>query len=95
MLNKLPQLSETLVPNSVNPTDTIEYINSYIDNFSCENMSVDISFMNVLDACYVSTLCSTKHFTKYPQGKINWKISSELVREFNKDLELGNSSYIL
>lgn len=95
MLNKLPQLSETLVPNSVNPTDTIEYINSYIDNFSCENMSVDISFMNVLDACYVSTLCSTKHFTKYPQGKINWKISSELVREFNKDLELGNNNYIL
>ena len=26
MLNKLPQLSATLVPNSVNPTDTIEYI---------------------------------------------------------------------
>ena len=95
MLNKLPQLSATLVPNSVNPTDTIEYINSYIDKYSCENMSVDISFMNVLDACYVSTLCSTKHFTKYPQGKINWKISSELVREFNKDLELGNSNYIL
>ena len=95
MINKLPQLCETLVPNSVNPTDTIEYINSYIDNFSCENMSVDISFMNVLDACYVSTLCSTKHFTKYPQGKISWKISSELIREFNKDLELGNSDYIL
>ena len=95
MLNKLPQLSKTLVPNSVNPTDTIEYINSYIDNFSCENMSIDISFMNVIDACYVSTLCSTKHFTKYPQGKINWKISSDLVREFNKDLELGNNNYIL
>lgn len=95
MINKLPQLCETLVPNSVNPTDTIEYINSYIDKYSCENMSVDISFMNVLDACYVSTLCSTKHFTKYPQGKISWKISSELIREFNKDLELGNSDYIL
>ena len=95
MLNKLPQLSETLVPNSVNPTDTIEYINSYIDNFSCENMSVDISFMNVLDACYVSTLCSTKHFTKYPNGKISWKVSSESVKDFNKDLELGNNCYIL
>ena len=95
MLNKLPQLSETLVLNSVNPTENIEYINSYIDKNSCENLSVDISFMNVIDACYVSTLCATKHFTKYPKGRINWKISSELVREFNKDLELGNSNYIL
>lgn len=95
MLNKIPQLSETLVLSSVNPTDNIEYINSYIDKNSCESLSVDISFMNVIDACYVSTLCATKHFTKYPKGKISWKISSELVREFNKDLELGNCNYIL
>ena len=95
MLNKLPQLVETLCPNSSTPADAVNYINSYIDNYSCENMSVDISFMNVLDACYVSTICATKHFTKYPKGKISWKISSELIREFNKDLELGNSDYIL
>ncbi len=95
MLNKLPQLCETLVLNSVNPTENIEYINSYIDKNSCEKLNIDISFMNVIDACYVSTLCATKHFTKYPKGKISWKISSELVREFNKDLELGNSTYIL
>ena len=95
MLNKLPQLQETLTPNSVNPAEAVNYINSYIDKYSCENMSVDISFMNVLDACYVSTLCATKHFTKYPNGRINWKISSEMVRDFNKDLELGNNNYIL
>ena len=95
MLNKLPQLEKTLTPNSANPTDAVEYINSYIENYSCENMSVDISFMNIIDACYVSTLCATKHFQKYPTGKINWKISSDAVREFNKDLELGNSNYIL
>ena len=90
MINRLPQLEETLVPNSVNPAEAVEYINSHIDKYSCESMSIDISFMNVLDACYVSTLCSTKHFTKYPQGKINWKISSDKVREFNKDFDLGN-----
>ena len=95
MLNKLPQLQETLTPNSANPAEAVDYINSYIDSFSCENMSVDISFMNVLDACYVSTLCATKHFTKYPNGKINWKVSSETVREFNKDLDLGNNCYVL
>ena len=95
MLKRLPQLQETLTPNSVNPSEIVDYINSYIDSYSCKNMSVDISFMNVLDACYVSTLCATKHFTKYPDGKINWKISSETVREFNKDLELGNNNYII
>ena len=95
MLLKLPQLSDILVPNSTSPVDTVEYINSYIDRHSCENLSVDISFMNVIDACYVSTLCATKHFTKYPNGKINWKVSSKSIKEFNKDLELGNNCYIL
>ncbi len=95
MLKRLPQLQETLIPNSVNPVEAVDYINSYIDSHSCENMSVDISFMNVIDACYVSTLCATKHFTKYPNGKINWKISSKTVQEFNKDLELGNSTYVM
>lgn len=95
MINRLPQLQETLIPNSVNPAEVADYINSYIDSRSCENMSVDISFMNVIDACYVSTICAAKHFTKYPKGTINWKISSETVREFNKDLELGNNNYIL
>lgn len=93
MLQLLPQ-NDIVTPNSPNPSEAVNYINSYIDNYHCENMTVDISFMNVLDACYVSTLCSTKHYIKYPQGKINWKISSELIREFNKDLELGNIDYL-
>ena len=94
MLQLLPQ-SESLAAVSANPADAVEYINAYIEKHACKKMSVDISFMNILDACYVSTLCSTKHYIKYPDGKINWKISSELVREFNKDLELGNASYEL
>lgn len=94
MLQLLPQ-SETLKPNSTNPAKAVEYINSYINEYPCETMSVDISFMNVLDACYVSTLCSASHYVKYPNGKISWKISSELIREFNRDLELGNSEYRL
>jgi len=49
--------------------------------------------MNILDACYVSTICSAKHYIKYPEGKIKWKISSELVKEFNSRLELGNTDY--
>lgn len=93
MLQLLPQ-NEIVTPNTQTPSEAVEYINSYIDKYHCETMSIDISFMNVLDACYVSTLCSTKHYIKYPNGKINWKISSEIIRDFNKDLELGNIEYL-
>ena len=95
MLLKSPQLKETLNLNSVNPAEAVDYINKYIDEKSCEFMSIDLSSMNVLDACYITTLCSTKHYIKYPNGKIEWKVSSDAVKEFNKDLELGNNSYIL
>lgn len=94
MLQLLPK-SDTLTPNSTNPNEAVAYINSYIEKYHCENMNIDVSFMNIVDACYVSTMCSTTHFIKYPNGKINWKISSDLVREFNKSLELGNSEYVL
>ena len=94
MLQLLPK-SDTLTPNSTNPNEAVAYINSYIEKYHCENMNIDVSFMNILDACYVSTMCSTTHFIKYPNGKINWKISSDLVREFNKNLELGNSEYVI
>lgn len=95
MLLKSPQLKETLVLNSVSPTEAVDYINSYVKRNNCEYMSVDLSSMNVLDACYITTLCSTEHYIKYPSGKIEWKVSSEAVKEFNKDLDLGNSRYIL
>ena len=94
MIKLLPQ-EETLKLDNSMPNDAVDLINKFIDSHSCENMSVDISFMNILDACHVSTICSTKHYIKYPSGKIKWKISSELVKEFNSRLELGNADYEL
>ena len=94
MIQLLPQ-KEALALNCASPADAVDYINDYIEKHACSKMSVDISFMNILDACYVSTLCSTKHYIKYPKGKINWKVSSNLVKEFNKDLELGNAIYTI
>jgi len=92
MIQLLPQ-NNSLKINCANPTETVDFISDYISTNACENMSVDISFMNILDACYVSTICSAKHYIKYPEGKIKWKISSELVKEFNSRLELGNTDY--
>ena len=85
--------SEILIPNTFVPQQAVEYINSYIDNAKSEKFSVDISFMNVIDACYVSTLCSTNHFIKFPQGEINWFVSSGFIENNTKNLLLGNSRY--
>ena len=86
---------DILIPNTANPKQAVEYINSYIDKTKCEEFSVDISFMNIIDACYVSTMCSTKHYIKYPEGKINWLVSSNYVQEFSNNMLLGNSKYYL
>ena len=92
MLQLLPQ-SDILIPNTKNPHKAVEYINSYIDSAFCETLNVDISFMNIMDACYVSTMCSTNHYIKYPEGKINWLTSSSLTQELTKSLNLGNSYF--
>ena len=94
MLQLLPS-SDILTPNTSNPQKAVEIINSYIDRYHCENIDVDISFMNILDACYVTTMCSTKHYIKYPQGKINWKVSSDLINDFTGKLSLGNDRYLI
>ena len=92
-----PNLSDkdsyVLIPNTRNPKEAVEYINSYIKKNKCEKFSVDISFMNIIDACYVSTMCSTEHYIKYPSGKINWFVSSNKVKDFSKDMSLGNCEY--
>ena len=92
--NLLPRdMNEILVPNTKNPQEAIECINSYIDKVHCYKFSIDISSFNIIDACYVSTMCSTKHYIKYPDGKIYWFVSSDYVKEFSKNMSLGNSEY--
>lgn len=92
MLQLLPQ-SEVLIPNTHSPNKAVEYINSYIKDVKCDNLTVDISFMNAIDSAYVSTMCSTSHYIKYPEGKINWIVSSNMSEELSKDMKLGNSEY--
>lgn len=73
----------------------IDAFNKRIKKSNCEYMSVDISFLNVVDAMKVSTLCATNHYVKYPNGKINWYVSSPEVERFSSALNLGNSKYVI
>lgn len=92
MIQLLPQ-SDTLKTNIANPSAAIEYISAYIDKYHCKNLQIDISHMNPIDASSVSIICATKHYMKYPDGRICWHVSSNLVKEFNAGLELGNNLY--
>lgn len=65
--------------------DIKEIINSlinYIYDNDCKKMSVDISMLNMIDAIKTGTICSTYHFSKYPNGSLEWIV---------KDIETRNS----
>ena len=73
-----------------NALNIVESINNYIRDNDCPNLSMDISYLNVIDASKVTLLCSTFHWSKYPEGNISWKISSSDVKDLVNPLSLGN-----
>jgi len=73
----------------------IKAINSQIKKRKSDNLTVDISFLSVLDACRVSMICSTQHYIQHPEGKINWIINNSDVENYTKSLNIGNSEFVL
>lgn len=68
----------------------VESIKNYIHDHDCPDLSMDISHLNIIDASKVTILCSTYHWTKYPDGEISWLINSPEIKELIKPLNLGN-----
>ena len=93
MLQIFSNNSSTIILDNNNPQKNIDMINEHIKLCNCDNMTIDISRLNLIDACKVSTLCSTTHYMKYPDGKINWIINSKKVKDYTDSMNLGNSSY--
>lgn len=73
-----------------NPIKLVESIKDYIHKHDCPDLSMDISHLNIIDASKVTILCSTYHWTKYPDGKISWLINSPEIKNLVKPLNLGN-----
>ena len=94
MLQVFTKDVSTLVLDGINPEKDIEAVNAHIRLCKCENMTVDITHLNIIDACMVSTICSTAHFMKYPGGKIDWITNSKDIETFISGMKLGNSHYI-
>jgi hypothetical protein len=73
--------------------DTVALVNSindFILSHNCSELSLDISHLNIMDASKVTLVCSTYHWAKYPDGKINWKINSAEIEDLVKPMNLGN-----
>lgn len=73
-----------------NTINMVESVKKYINDNDCPNLSMDISRLNIIDASKVTILCSTYHWAKYPEGQINWKISTDEIKALVNPLNLGN-----
>lgn len=93
MLQVFSNNLSTIVLDSAPPHENIEKVNERIKLCNCKNMTIDITNLNIMDACMVSTMCSTEHYLKYPDGNISWIVNSEKVEQYTKSMNLGNSIF--
>ncbi len=94
MLQVFSNNTSEIILDEITPQSNIDMLNEHIKLFNCKNMTVDISSMNIMDACMVSALCSAEHYIKYPDGKLNWIVNSKAVEEYLSPMNLGNSRFI-
>ena len=94
MLKVLSQNSSTLVLNDSEPNKIVEIVKEYINTSDEKDIMIDISRINIMDACKISVLCSTEHYLKNPNGKIHWIVSSSSVENLISSMGLGNSSFL-
>jgi len=82
-------------PESLSSDKIIQAVNNQIETRKSDTITVDISFLNVLDACKVSMLCSTENYKKNPERKINWIVNNKDVELYTKAMCMGNSEFFV
>lgn len=70
--------------------EVIERIKGFINKNKCDEFEADISLLNLIDASRTALLCSTYHFSKYPEGRIYWDLRDEQTRELIAPMRLVN-----
>ncbi len=95
MLKLLSQNPSTIKLKDSEPNKILNSLKEYMSSPESEFSTIDISDMNMIDACRISVLVSTEHFINHPTGKINWIVSSSSIEKFVSPLGLGNSSFLL
>ena len=93
MLQIISPKETKIVLEAISPKENIDMLNKHIKLSNCDNMTIDISSLNIMDACMISSLCSAEHYIKYPEGKIEWIVNSEEIENYTSKTSLGNSSF--
>ena len=95
MSKTLTKQCSVLVLRNSTPDIVVKEFREYISSV-CDAViiSVDISNINLIDACKITVLCSTELYIKRPNAKINWIVGAAPVEKYVSPMELGNSDYI-
>lgn len=86
-----------ITPIVLEPTGTkenLEKLNGYINSTNDNELTVDITRLNLLDASTICSLGSTMQYIKNPSSKINWIVNSKKVKEYTTPMSLGNTEFI-
>lgn len=75
--------------------ETICTLNEYILHQDCEQLKIDISSLNIIDAMKIGTMCSTSHFIKYPFGTIEWIVKDVETQNLLKNLALKTVKFTI
>lgn len=70
-------------------------LNEYILNQDCEQLKIDISALNIIDAMKLGVMCSTSHFTKYPFGSVEWIVKDIETKNLLKKLSLKTVKFTI
>ena len=93
MLQIISPKETKIILEAISPEENINMLKTHIKLSNCDNMTVDISSLNIMDACLISSLCSAEHYIKYPDGKIKWIVNSEDIENYTSETSLGNTVF--
>ncbi len=70
--------------------EIIDNIKNYILTQECPFLVIDVSKINLIDASKIGVMCSTFHFSKYPDGNITWRVNDIETLQCIRQLKLKN-----
>ena len=71
-------------------TSALDDVKTYIKEYDCPEISMDLSELNILDATRVLIVSSAYHYGKYPHGKIRCKCMSNVVEDLVAGIVTSN-----
>lgn len=81
----------TILNYETNILEVVNSIKTYMTKNDCKNIDIDISKLNLIDASKLAILCSAYHFTKYPNGQIQWLVTNPELKKHIQPVVLKNT----